>query len=753
MYDLRPRTLTFLEVAIPPPTDTTQCSVFEGCSGSTSSAEAGGILGGSTREIEACKVKVFDKLSEKAERVLEIGIGSGPNMRYYAARNSNVTLYGLDPNPKMKKYARKSATKAGLKPKNFRFKQGVGEAIPLKDNSVDAVVATLVLCSVSDVTQTLKEIKRVLRPGGVFIFLEHVAAKDGSFFKRLQKLLDPLQQRLADGCHLTRNTRECILEAGFSGVEVETYSILCPCGRRHFLGDATTTTPFLPIPPSHAAQSNSSEDLERLRPPNSKARLISDYKMKLFDNLVGKAEKVLEIGIGTGPNFKYYTAIPNLSVIGIDPNARMESYARKSAEEAGLKPEDFTFIHALGESIPLEDASVDAVVGTLVLCSVADVTRTLNEIKRVLRPGGTFIFIEHVAAEDGTFLRLVQNVLDPLQQVVADGCHLTRHTGESILEARFNGGADVKKASLSSSFIAFLTYSPRRVIRASRDQLHAQTVKSHHLPSGSSYTSLCSCGRKHFLEAASPTMPFLPIYSPNASRSKDVSETFHPQRPDWYKELFAWFLSTGMRSYEAEIADYKRKLFEKLAGKAETVLEIGVGTGLNLKYFAGNENVCVFGMDPNHKMEKYAFDTAREAGMKPENFRFIQGVGEAIPLDDDSMDAVVATLVLCSVSDVTQTLNGKLHKPLRDLTGQYPFNRLSFSEIKRVLKPDGSFFRHVQNVLDPIQQVVADGCHLTRNTDLYISDAGFDGGSEINNTAIYSFPWIIRPHVYGAAYK
>lgn len=75
-------------------------------------------------KIEACKVKVFDKLSEKTERVLEIGIGSGPNMRYYAARNSNVTLYGLDPNPKMK-YARKSATKAGLKPKNFRFKQGV----------------------------------------------------------------------------------------------------------------------------------------------------------------------------------------------------------------------------------------------------------------------------------------------------------------------------------------------------------------------------------------------------------------------------------------------------------------------------------------------------------------------------------------------------------------------------------------------------------------------------------------------------
>jgi ubiquinone/menaquinone biosynthesis C-methylase UbiE len=69
--------------------------------------------------------------------------------------------------------------------------------------------------------------------------------------------------------------------------------------------------------------------------------------MKLFDNLVGKAEKVLEIGIGTGPNFKYYTDIPNVSVIGIDPNAKMESYARKSATEAGLKPEEFTFVHAV----------------------------------------------------------------------------------------------------------------------------------------------------------------------------------------------------------------------------------------------------------------------------------------------------------------------------------------------------------------------------------------------------------------------
>ncbi|WZZ06524.1 hypothetical protein YC2023_092445 [Brassica napus] len=63
------------------------------------------------------------------------------------------------------------------------------------------------------------------------------------------------------------------------------------------------------------------------------------------------------------------------------------------------------------------------------------------------------------------------------------------------------------------------------------------------------------------------------------------------------------------------------------------------------------------------------------------------------------------------------------------------------------------FFRHVQNVLDPLQQVVAGGSHLKRNSSLYISAAGFDGGTEINTTAMYSFPWIIRPHVYGVAYN
>ncbi|CAG7904179.1 unnamed protein product [Brassica rapa] len=250
---------------------------------------------------------------------------------------------------------------------------------------------------------------------------------------------------------------------------------LCTCGRKHFLGEATT--PFLPISPSYAAPStapptapNSTEVLNQLRPPKPDwyfelygyfrsagmeryEKEIAVYKRKLFANLVGKAETVLEIGIGAGPNIKYYNNIPNVSVLGVDPNPKMESHARKSAIEAGVKSENFKFIHAVAESMPLEDASVDAVVGSLVMCSVSDIPQTLKEIKRILKPGGLYLFVEHVAAEvDGTFLRMVQNVLDPLQQVVADGCHLTRSTEDYLLEAGFKGGVDINKVSLSAFY-------------------------------------------------------------------------------------------------------------------------------------------------------------------------------------------------------------------------------------------------------------------------------------------------------------
>ncbi|XP_011655689.1 methyltransferase-like protein 7A isoform X2 [Cucumis sativus] len=177
---------------------------------------------------------------------------------------------------------------------------------------------------------------------------------------------------------------------------------------------------------------------------------IAVYKSQMFANLRGKSQKVLEIGIGAGPNLKYYAGNEGMEVYGVDPNQKMEKYAREAAKNAGLPPESFEFKQAVGEAIPLPDASVDAVVGTLVLCSVTNVDMTLREVKRVLRPGGLYIFVEHVAAKEGTVLRFIQDVLDPLQQIVADGCHLTRRTGQNIIQTGFSN-VDLNIASFSNA--------------------------------------------------------------------------------------------------------------------------------------------------------------------------------------------------------------------------------------------------------------------------------------------------------------
>lgn len=250
---------------------------------------------------------------------------------------------------------------------------------------------------------------------------------------------------------------------------------LCNCGRRHLLGTigSTVLCPSLSaLGSEHESLPNSSytEMLKRIRPPRadwyeefyasvmnnftkSYEAEIASYKSQLFSKLMGEAKEVLEIGIGTGPNLKYYVTDASMHVFGIDPNKKMEKYARAAAEAAGLLPENFEFVQAVGECLPLGDASVDAVIGTLVLCSVRDVDWTLKEVKRVLRPGGLYLFVEHVAAKEGTPLRFVQNILDPLQQLLGDGCHLTRETGRYIAEAGFSGVDSSMTRISNASFV------------------------------------------------------------------------------------------------------------------------------------------------------------------------------------------------------------------------------------------------------------------------------------------------------------
>ncbi|KAL7240810.1 hypothetical protein ACSBR2_006455 [Camellia fascicularis] len=242
---------------------------------------------------------------------------------------------------------------------------------------------------------------------------------------------------------------------------------------------------------------------------------------------------------------------------------------------------------------------------------------------------------------------------------------------------------------------------------------------------------------------------FLPIPPSTASPPhldeddpKDVLNSIHPPRPDWYEELFAFVMAKGSKAYETQVAGFKSQIFTNLRGKDKTVLELGIGTGPNLKYYASDNGVRVFGIDPNRKMEKYAQAAAAAAGLPPENFKFIHAVGEVLPLSDASVDAVVGTLVLCSVKDINMTLKEVMRvlKP----GGLFLF-------VEHVAAKDGTILRFAQGILDPLQQTVSDGCHLTRKTGKCISEAGF---SAVHiNTTFVSVACILGPHVYGIAFK
>jgi SAM-dependent methyltransferase len=144
-----------------------------------------------------------------AGRVLEIGIGSGLNLPFYSRNVTRVT--GLEPSPKLLAMARR-AERAGNG--SVEFIEGSAEAIPLEDASVDTVVTTWTLCSIPDALRALRDMRRVLRPGGRLLFVEHGRAPDANVIW-WQDRLTPVWKRLGGGCHLNRAIRTLIEGAGF----------------------------------------------------------------------------------------------------------------------------------------------------------------------------------------------------------------------------------------------------------------------------------------------------------------------------------------------------------------------------------------------------------------------------------------------------------------------------------------------------------------------------------------------------------
>jgi ubiquinone/menaquinone biosynthesis C-methylase UbiE len=157
--------------------------------------------------------------------------------------------------------------------------------------------------------------------------------------------------------------------------------------------------------------------------------LTAQYKHRLFAGLHGD---VIEIGPGGGANLVYLKG-HDVRWIGIEPNPYMHHYLKAEARRLGLNPDLRT---GVAEHIDAPDASADGVICTRVLCSVVDQTASLCEVLRVLKPGGQFVFIEHVAAHGGA-LRTVQNVIAPAWRVIGDGCHPNRETWVALQAAGF----------------------------------------------------------------------------------------------------------------------------------------------------------------------------------------------------------------------------------------------------------------------------------------------------------------------------
>lgn len=165
--------------------------------------------------------------------VVEIGPGVGANLRYLAPGSH---LIAIEPNPHMHGLLEQKARRRGVR---LTICATGAESIPLPDGSVDAVICSLVLCTVPDPAASLREVLRILRPNGRFLCIEHVAAPAGSLIGHIQRWVFRPWRWLFEGCHTHRDTAGALRAAGFASVQVETLDL---------------ATLFLPVKPQIMAQ-------------------------------------------------------------------------------------------------------------------------------------------------------------------------------------------------------------------------------------------------------------------------------------------------------------------------------------------------------------------------------------------------------------------------------------------------------------------------------------------------------------------
>ena len=156
-------------------------------------------------------------LANVGGQVLEIGFGSGHNLPYYPSGVEKVVA--VDPSTVGARLARKRILMAPFSVEHVPLE---GEKIFAPDASFDSAVSTFTLCTIPDVASALRQVRRVLKPGGRFFFLEHGRSSDPAVLRR-QNLLNGIQKRLFGGCHLNRDVEQLIRDAGFEISEIEKY--------------------------------------------------------------------------------------------------------------------------------------------------------------------------------------------------------------------------------------------------------------------------------------------------------------------------------------------------------------------------------------------------------------------------------------------------------------------------------------------------------------------------------------------------
>jgi ubiquinone/menaquinone biosynthesis C-methylase UbiE len=153
-------------------------------------------------------------VSQAEGRILEIGVGAGENLPLYTDRAREVL--GLEPHPRLLNMASSKDRRVPAK-----LIEGFAESIPVDDSSIDTVVTTWTLCTIPDAAKALSEMRRVLKPGGQLLFVEHGLSPDESV-RKWQSRLTPAWKKLAGGCHLNRPIAELIETAGFRISRLET---------------------------------------------------------------------------------------------------------------------------------------------------------------------------------------------------------------------------------------------------------------------------------------------------------------------------------------------------------------------------------------------------------------------------------------------------------------------------------------------------------------------------------------------------